>query len=157
MLQSSGLTRPHEGAEAWFERPRVLVVDDDAHDREIYGRILCYNGYDVVFAASGSAALEMAEEHPADLVLLDLGLPDVDGLDLLTDLRQRSSYQGKPVIAISGFTRRSRGEQAISAGCTEYIEKPASPVEVLHTIEHLIGRAPLPGVGRPPTVFERAD
>ncbi|MEX1184559.1 MAG: response regulator [Gemmatimonadota bacterium] len=67
-----------EDNSATGSRPCVIVVDDDAHDREIYGRILYYNGFDVVFAPSGAAALDLADRHPADLVLLDLGLPDIE-------------------------------------------------------------------------------
>ena len=135
-------------------RPCVMVVEDDADDREIYGRILYYNGYDVVFAPTGSAALRLADEHPAGLVLLDLGLPDMGGLELLRALRTHPQYRSTPVIAISGYSRERRSEEAFAAGCTEYFEKPASPVQVLHGIERLVGRAPLSGVGRPPHLID---
>lgn len=155
-----GASAPSPGgrpAGAAGPRPRVFVVEDDLHDREIYGCILCYNGYDVMFAGSGAAALGMASRYEADAVLLDLGLPDVDGLQVLAELRQRPGYGATPVIALSGFTRQRRGAEALRAGCAEYIEKPARPVAVLHAIEDLIGRAPLPGVGTPPNMFEQPD
>jgi two-component system, chemotaxis family, chemotaxis protein CheY len=136
-------------------RPAVLVVDDDAHDRDIYGRILCYNGFDVVMARDAAGALDMANSHHVDLVLLDFGLPDASGLDLLKTLRRRRDFEETPVIALTGYSRDRMGKRAREAGCTEYIEKPAGPVAVLHSVERLIGRAPLPGVGRPPRVIEQ--
>jgi CheY-like chemotaxis protein len=135
-------------------RPQILVVEDDAHDREIYGRMLCYNGFDVLFAATAADALQAAAGHRVDLVLLDLGLPDASGLALLQQLRRLPGWRGIPVIAISGFSRNTMASQARRLGCVKYIEKPASPIEVLHTVEARLGRAPLPGVGRSPRVVD---
>jgi CheY-like chemotaxis protein len=136
------------------ERPLVMVVEDDEHDREIYGRILCYNGFDVVFAGTGEAAQQLAGRHRADLVLLDLRLPDMSGLTVLERLRSRPGYAATPVIALSGMAEDLAADQARRAGCLQYIEKPASPVVVLHAVEDVIGKAPLPGVGRPPQTLE---
>jgi two-component system, cell cycle response regulator DivK len=135
-------------------RPRILVVDDDPDDREIYGRILCYNGFDVVFAADGATALDRAERYPPDLVLLDLCLPDMSGLGVLDSLRERLHLELTPVVALSGLRQHDLGGKVRAAGCARYIEKPASPVAVLHSVEDLIGKAPLPGVGTPPQVIE---
>jgi DNA-binding response OmpR family regulator len=133
------------------ERPRVLVVEDDPHDRQIYGMMMCYNGFDVVFAGSGATALPLAERYGPDLVLLDVGLPDASGLDLCQELR--SGPGTPPVIVLSGFAESRLGAAARRAGCTRYIEKPTNPVEVLHQIEALIGKAPLAGVGTRPRIL----
>src|SRR5690606_20707823 len=85
-LQDSGSTGGKEPA-VERRRPRILVVDDDEHDRELYGMMLCYNGFDVVFAGSISSGVEMARQYAPDLVLLDLGLPDGNGLELCGRLR----------------------------------------------------------------------
>jgi CheY-like chemotaxis protein len=132
------------------ERQLVLLVDDDPHDREIYGSILCYNGFDVVCTDSGHSGIRLARRVRPDLVLLDIGLPDLHGLDLCSTLRTDPDTSAIPVIALSAYAENRMGEQARLAGCTRYIEKPASPVGVLHEIEHLIGKPPLPGDGRPP-------
>lgn len=132
------------------ERQLVLLVDDDAHDREIYGRILCYNGFDVVCADGGMSGMRLARNLAPDVVLLDIGLPDLHGLDLCSTLRTQTETSEIPVIALSGYAEARMGEQARLAGCTRYIEKPASPVTVLHQIEELVGKPPLPGDGRPP-------
>jgi two-component system, cell cycle response regulator DivK len=147
----------HTGAPPTMDDPRagrdrqlVLLVDDDPHDREIYGRILCYNGFDVICAEAGTVALRLARKYMPDLVLLDIGLPDLHGLDLCSALRTDADTSAIPVIALSAYAEKRMGEQARLAGCTRYIEKPASPVAVLHEIEELVGRPPLAGEGRPP-------
>jgi CheY-like chemotaxis protein len=137
-------------------RPCVLVVDDEAHDREIYGRTLCYNGFDVVFAADGRSALNRAAQYTPDLVVLDVCLPDMSGLRVLGILRERPEFNGTPVIVLSGLSEDGLGGRARAAGGDRYIEKPASPVMVLHAVEDLIGKAPLPGVGVLPQVVEPA-
>lgn len=143
-------------AAARRKRPTILVVDDSEHDREIYGRMLHYNGFDVVFAASGAAAMRLAPRVKADLVLLDLGLPDMSGLALLSGLRRFPGLGNVPVIALTACPRSSSGDAARRAGCVEYIEKPAGPVTVLHSVERRLGRPPLAGEGRPPRVIEAA-
>ena len=135
------------------ERPRILVVDDDEQDRQLYGMMLCYNGFDVVFAGSIRAGREMAREYAPDLVLLDLGLPDGNGLELCAELRRHSSSAELPVIVLSGFRRDELGDTADRYGCAEYVEKPASPLDVMSRIERLVGKPPLAGDGEPPTVL----
>jgi two-component system, OmpR family, phosphate regulon response regulator PhoB len=141
------------GAQPQAPRPCVLVVDDEAHDREIYGRTLCYNGFDVAFARSAAEALRLVDRHPVAVMVLDLGLPDLPGLELLQKLRERPSLRSTPVIVLSGFSREERGSQVRRAGCACYIEKPASPVAVLHAVEELVGRPPPAGVGTLPRII----
>lgn len=135
------------------ERQLVLLVDDDPHDREIYGSILCYNGFDVVCADDGTSGISLAQRILPDIVLLDIGLPDLHGLDLCSTLRTDPDTAVIPVIALSAYAETRMGEQARLAGCTRYIEKPASPVAVLHEIEQLVGKPPLPGDGQPPRMI----
>lgn len=145
---SGDIEFPAAGGTPGARRPVILVVDDDEHDREIYGQVLCYNGFDVIFAATGASALRAVTRVSVDLVLLDIGLPDVQGVKVLGELRRQGS--DVPVIVLSGFTRDRMGWAVRLYGCVEYIEKPASPVRVLHSVERVVGRAPAPGVGRPP-------
>lgn len=136
-------------------RPLVLLVDDDIDERRIYGEILCYNGFDVLLVPDGRSALRsVATQHPS-LILLDLGLPDMSGLDVCARLRRMGAHARLPVIALSGFAEKDMGPRARAAGCVHYMEKPASPVAVLHRVEELVGRAPLAGEGAPPQLTER--
>jgi two-component system KDP operon response regulator KdpE len=117
--------------------------------------MLCYNGYDLVFAANGASALRAAGEYDPDLVLLDVGLPDANGIELCAALS--AGPDSPPVVMLSGFAESRLGETARQAGCARYIEKPTNPVQVLHHIEGLIGLPPLAGVGTHPRVLNEAD
>ena len=125
-------------------RPVILVVEDDEHEQEIYGRVLWYNGFDVVFAGDATEGLELARRHRPDLALLDLMLPGVDGLTLCATLRRDPATRAIPILALSGLPADRTAAAARKFGCLRYLEKPTSPVEVLHAVEAVIGRAPSP-------------
>lgn len=127
-----------------MRRQLVLVVEDDAHDREIYGQVLWYNGFDVLFARDGVEAVAMARAHQPDLVLLDLMIPRLDGLRVCRLLKEDPETAGIPVMVLSGRRRNEMEAAARAAGCCRYLEKPVSPVVALHEVEEQIGRAPLP-------------
>src|SRR5688572_33175878 len=149
--ENRGLTRARfESGTVRRERPLLLVVEDNPHDWEIYGNVLFYNGYDVMYASDGELGYRLAQEHHPDLILLDLRMPKLDGLTLCARLREDRSRAHIPVVVLSGYPKREFGPRAEAAGCARYLEKPTKPVEVLHEVEALIGRPPAPGVGRPP-------
>lgn len=132
------------------QRPLVLVVEDDPHDWEIYGKLLWYNGFDVLCAADGAEGLQLAQDCRPDLVLLDLGLPEMDGLELCRRLKQHSATPDVPVVVLTARSKASFGQQARLVGCERYLEKPQSPLQVLHEVERVIGRAPPGAGGQPP-------
>lgn len=134
------------------ERPLVLVVEDNPDELELYGKILWYNGFDVLFARDGAEGLQFAQDHEPDLVLLDLGLPEMDGLELCRRLRQRTANSRIPVVILSARAEIDYGHRARWAGCDHYLEKPQSPLSVLHEVEKLIGPAPPGAMGSPPEV-----
>ena len=125
----------------------VLVVDDNAHDREIYGKLLWYNGFEVALAEDGENALEMVGRVRPDLVVLDMRLPGRDGLDVCRELKNAPETAGIPVIALSARPELEMGRPATRAGCATYLEKPIAPVEVLYEVERLIGRSSVKPVG----------
>ena len=145
-------TATADAAQIWHdrERPLVLIVEDDPHDWELYGKILYYNGYDVMYASDGESGYVLAQLHHPDLILLDLVMPRLDGLALCARLQGTPEQAHIPVVVLSACSEREFGPRARAAGCVRYLEKPARPVQVLHEIEAIIGRPPAPGVGRPP-------
>lgn len=151
-----GGTRTARNQEAALQRPVVLVLEDERHDWEIYGKVLLYNGFDVLYAGEGNEGLDMAREQVPDLVLIDLGLPGLDGLAVCRALRSDPRTAGIPVVILTARSRSEYEHRARLAGCSLYLEKPINPVALLHEVEHLIGRPPLPGVGRPPRVLPDA-
>lgn len=124
---------------------RVLFIEDNAAERELYGQLLWYNGFDVAFAETGEDGLRLASEEPPDLVLLDMMLPGIDGVEVCDMLKRDVRTHDVPVLALSGRSRRELGSAARSVGCANYLEKPISPLEVLYEVERLIGRPPPPG------------
>lgn len=127
-----------------MKRPVILVVDDDPDDREIYGKLLWYNGFDLLYAESGETALRLARSHLPDLILLDLVLPDATGLDVCSSVKGHPHTRDIPVVMLTGRTEAETGGPARAAGCERFLQKPLAPIDVLHTVEELIGRAPLP-------------
>jgi two-component system response regulator MtrA len=109
-------------------RARILIVDDDADNRRIYGDLLASDGYSVRRASSGDEAYALAVESPPDLVLSDVTMPDGDGLSLLARLRSKKKTARVPVILMSGV-RRDADEQAegLEQGADDYLPKPVPP------------------------------
>ena len=107
----------------------VLVVDDERNIRALVARVLGQDQVEVHGAATGKEGLQMADEVSPDLVLLDLRLPDMDGMDVLRALRTR--YPEIAVIIITGFGQIQSAVEAIKVGATDYLEKPFEHVEKL--------------------------
>src|SRR5687767_5060150 len=103
-------------------KTRILVIDDDVAIRDSLRMTLEYNGYDFVGAASGPEGLALAEREAADLVLLDIKMPGMDGMDVLT--RLRSMDETVPVVMISGHGTTTTAVEAIKRGATDFLDKP---------------------------------
>lgn len=99
----------------------ILIIDDEPQIRRFLGISLRAQGYTVTEVGSGYAGLEVLATHHADLVILDLGLPDLDGLDVLRELRAWSSV---PVIVLSVRASESEKVRALDAGANDYVTKP---------------------------------
>ena len=116
----------------------VLVVEDDADVRHLLLRLLERDGYVVTEARDALAAMEAIGADPPDLVLLDLGLPDVDGMELLERIRGRS---GVPVIMLTGRTAEHDRIAGLRGGADDYVAKPFSPGELIARVESVLRRA----------------
>ena len=120
---------------------QILIVEDDEDTAEVVCTLLNEAGYNAVSVDRGEAALtEIASQSP-DLVLLDLNLPDINGLEVLKQVRERSFL---PMIVLSGFARERDKVNALEAGADDYLAKPFSPDELVARVKALlreIGRA----------------
>jgi CheY-like chemotaxis protein len=126
-------------------RPLILLVEDDAHDREIYGKTLWYNGFEVITGQDGVEAVELAREHRPDLIVVDLLLPRMNGIEVCRRLRSDPATANVPIIALTARAESEFGLLARDAGCSVYLEKPITPFNVLREVEKILGRAPPPG------------
>jgi two-component system KDP operon response regulator KdpE len=111
--------------------PRVLVVDDEPPIRKLLRMGLGAEGYQVIEASSGKAALEQIPQKP-DLIILDLGLPDIQGLDLLRTMRERN--EGVPIVVLSSRADETAKVQALDLGADDYVTKPFGMNELLARI-----------------------
>lgn len=127
------------------KRQLVVVAEDEPREWEIYGKILWYNGFDVVHACDGEEALRLVREHIPDLVIMDLMMPKLNGLEVCRLLKEDTATAEIPVLALSARTRWEKEREARQAGCARYLQKPVGPVAVLHAVEEVIGRAPPAG------------
>jgi two-component system, OmpR family, KDP operon response regulator KdpE len=123
---------------------RVLIVDDDTQLLRALRINLTARGYDVVTAAEARPALRAAAEHPPDVVVLDLGLPDLDGADVITALR---SFTQVPIIVLSARTESTDKVHALDRGADDYVTKPFGVDELLARLRAAVRRATAPVAG----------
>jgi len=127
-------------------RGKILVVDDEPKILRLIGRNLQAEGYNVVFAGTGETGLELAAVEQPDLILLDLRLPDIDGLEVCRRLRQ---FTEAPIVMLTARARELEKLQGFRAGADDYITKPFSVRELLARIAAVIRRARGSGTGEP--------
>lgn len=116
---------------------RVLVIDDEPQILRALRINLSVRGYEVVTASSGAGALRAAAEHKPDVVILDLGLPDISGIDVLAGLR---GWLTAPVIVLSARTDSSDKVEALDAGADDYVTKPFGMDEFLARLRAAVRR-----------------
>jgi len=112
-------------------QPAILIVEDETSLRRFLVPILSAQGYSVLSAVSASEGIAMARSHNPDLVLLDLGLPDLDGLAVLRAMRE---WSRRPVIIISARSQEREKVRALDAGADDYLTKPFGAAELLARI-----------------------
>jgi two-component system, OmpR family, KDP operon response regulator KdpE len=127
----------------------ILVVDDDAQIRRALRINLSARGYEVLTAADGANALQTAAEHHLDAVVLDLGLPDLDGTDVIAGLR---GWTHVPIIVLSARTDAADKVDALDAGADDYITKPFGMAELLARLRAALRRAQISHVDGDPIV-----
>ncbi|MCV7259215.1 response regulator [Mycobacterium shimoidei] len=116
---------------------RVLVIDDEPHILRALRINLTVRGYEVITASTGTGALRAAAEHPPDVVILDLGLPDISGIDVLAGLR---GWLSAPVIVLSARTDSIDKVEALDAGADDYVTKPFGMDEFLARLRAAVRR-----------------
>jgi len=116
----------------------VLVVDDEPQLRHLLRTTLTAHGFRVIEAETAARALIEAASHKPDLVLLDLGLPDADGQDVVTGIRKWSSM---PIVVLSARTEERQKVRALDAGADDYVTKPFSVAELLARTRAALRRA----------------
>jgi CheY-like chemotaxis protein len=110
---------------------RILLVDDSPMAREPLARLLAYEGYDVLAASNGLEAIETLRDHPIDLLLLDVIMPKMNGIQLLESLRQQDRFKNLSVIALTGSMDRAHLLRLRELGVTEIVIKARFKIDEL--------------------------
>jgi len=118
---------------------QLMLVDDDKHSREGYQIYLSGKGFRVHSFEGGADALAFAALESPDLVVLDLGLPDVDGWEVARRLKSNAHTRDIPIIAFSGRSLQHEQVSALRAGCDVHLTKPCPPDRLLGAIQKLLG------------------
>jgi two-component system cell cycle response regulator DivK len=104
--------------------PRVLYVEDNIDNLVLVRRVLNAAGFELLEATSAEQGIDMAEKHLPDLILMDINMPEMDGLTATMHLRGNPALRDVPIVALTANVMRSVLEQVMSAGCNGYIVKP---------------------------------
>jgi CheY-like chemotaxis protein len=121
-----------------FERPRsALVVDDVTDVTDMLSVLLTHAGYDVTCASTASEAFALAREQRFDMVISDIGMPEMNGYELAKALRSLPGYEAVPLVAVTGYSMFDDRSRSLTAGFNEHVTKPIDPRAFLDLIEQL--------------------
>jgi len=118
----------------------VLVADDDEDIRELVAFRLGQAGFDVVAAQDGPSALEATREHKPDLIVLDVMMPGMSGLDVCREIRRDDRLAHVPVILLTAKAQQADVQQGFDAGAWDYVTKPFSPRELMARVDAVLNR-----------------
>jgi len=117
----------------------VLIVEDNELNMKLFNDLLEAKGYNVIQTRNGLHALDLAKEHRPDLILMDIQLPEVSGLEVTKWIKEDDAISSIPVIAVTAFAMKGDEERIRQGGCEAYISKPISVSSFIQTIQHYIG------------------
>jgi two-component system, cell cycle response regulator DivK len=118
----------------------VLVVEDNEENWDMLSRRLQRRGYTVIHAGNGQEAVEMAARETPDLILMDVSLPVMDGLEATRRIRARPETQTTPIIGLTAHATSADRDKALQAGCDDYHTKPVELPRLLAQMEALLAR-----------------
>jgi two-component system cell cycle response regulator DivK len=121
-------------------RKKVLVVEDNELNMKLFCDLLGAFGYDPVQSRDGLKALEIARKHMPALIIMDINLPEVSGLDLTRWIKDDEDLADIPVMAVTAFAMRSDEERVREAGCEAYMSKPIQMMPFLNQVEALTSK-----------------
>ncbi len=120
---------------------KILIVEDNELNLKLFTDLLEAHGYDTLETREGLKAIEIARENKPDLILMDIQLPEVSGLEVTKWLKEDDELRDIPVIAVTAFAMKGDEEKIREGGCEAYISKPISVTQFIETINKFLGDA----------------
>ena len=117
----------------------VLIVEDNELNMKLFHDLLDSQGYQILQTREGLQALALARQHHPDLILMDIQLPEISGLEVTKWLKEDDDLRHIPVVAVTAFAMKGDEERIREGGCEAYISKPISVTHFLETIRRLLG------------------
>ena len=116
----------------------ILIVEDNDFNMKLFNDLLRANGYDTVTTKDGRQAIDLARAHRPDLILMDIQLPEISGLDVTRTLKSDDDLKAIPIIAVTAFAMKGDEEKILEGGCEGYLAKPISVPKFLSTIAEFL-------------------
>jgi two-component system cell cycle response regulator DivK len=116
----------------------ILIVEDNELNMKLFNDLLEANGYKTVQTRNGIEAVALARQHRPDLILMDIQLPEVSGLEVTKWLKDDPDLRSIPVVAITAFAMKGDEERIREGGCEAYLSKPISVAKFLETVRHFL-------------------
>ena len=117
---------------------RVLVVEDNENNMKLISLILEKHGYEPIEAFTGVEGVEKAIQEKPDIILMDIQLPDISGIEATQRIRMMDDMQDIPIIAITSYAMSGDREKILNVGCNGYFEKPIDPLTIVEDIEKIV-------------------
>lgn len=117
---------------------KILIVEDNELNMKLFNDLLQANGYETVQTMDGRDAMSLAREHNPDLILMDIQLPEISGLEVTKMMKADDALRSIPVIAVTAFAMKGDEEKIRQGGCEGYIAKPISVPTFLETINNFL-------------------
>ena len=117
---------------------KVLIVEDNELNMKLFNDLLEAHGYTTLQTKDGREALSIAREHRPDLILMDIQLPEISGLEITKQLKEDAELRSIPVVAVTAFAMKGDEERMLQGGCSAYIAKPISVTQFLETVRRFL-------------------
>ena len=118
---------------------KVLIVEDNELNMKLFRDLLEAHGFETVQTREGLKALDMAREHKPDLILMDIQLPEVSGLDVTKWIKNDDTLSAIPVVAVTAFAMKGDEERIREGGCEGYLSKPITVASFIETVRKFLG------------------
>jgi two-component system cell cycle response regulator DivK len=119
-------------------RKTILVVEDNELNMKLFHDLLETRGYNVVQTRNGMEALKLARQHKPDLIIMDIQLPEISGLEVTKWIKEEDALKAIPIIAVTAFAMKGDEEKIRESGCEAYIAKPMSVMNFINTVERFL-------------------